>query len=984
MDTVSATGISIAIDRGGTFTDVWASIPGREDDLIIKILSVDPQNYPDAPTEGIRRVLEISGGEKIARGELLDLSSVSNIRMGTTVATNALLERKGERSALFITKGFRDLLSIGNQARPDIFDLTVAKAGVLYEKVIEVDERVTLEGFTEDPDKTVIDVQSDPALVRGVSGEIVRILRKPDLAVVKQQIQSVYEEGFRSVCICFIHSYTFPEHELQVAAIAQSLGMSVSVSSVLQPMVRIISDTQLSFKANTLQIKAVPRGQSATADAYLTPITQRYIKGFSKGFQGGLEGSPATRCDFMQSDGGLVDFRKVSGLRAILSGPAGGVVGFAKTSFDENTRRPIIGLDMGGTSTDVSRYAGSYDHIFETTTAGISLQCPQLDINTVAAGGGSKLFWQNGLFKVGPESASAHPGPACYRKGGPLTVTDANLFLGRLVPEYFPKIFGKNEDEYLDTVVTKKQFEDITVKINSEIPSEAEKLSTEEVAAGFLRVANESMCRTIRTLTEARGHDAAHHDLAVFGGAGGQHACSIAAVLGIGRVILHKYSSILSAYGLALADLVCEVQDPLSCAFSEESLPVIQDNVKQLLVRAKEDLQDQGLKDTMSIDYEIYLNMRYDGSDTLMMILKKDDDWDFKTSFINRHREEFGFTMPRDVYVDDVRVRAIGKSAAYGSQLSPAEEFGTLIRQPVPSKAIEQIKPIYFEKLGWMESPIYFLSSLAPGNQVTGPAMIIDNTQTILITPNAIATALRNHVIINLGETVAQASSVVPTIADPVQLSVFGHRFMGIAEQMGRTLQKTSVSTNIKERLDFSCALFSADGRLVANAPHVPVHLGSMQYAVLWQHNHWKGQLKDGDVLVSNHPVCGGTHLPDITVITPFFQDGAIAFYVASRGHHADIGGISAGSLPPNSTELWQEGAAIESVKLVENGVFNEAAMEEHLLRRPAQYKGCSGARNFSDNLADLRAQVGANQKGINLLRQLSSEYSLGTLLVGR
>lgn len=684
----------------------------------------------------------------------------------------------------------------------------------------------------------------------------------------------------------------------------------------------------------------------------------------------------------MQSDGGLVDFRKVSGLRAILSGPAGGVVGFARTSYDEKTRRPIIGLDMGGTSTDVSRYAGGYEHIFETTTAGISLQCPQLDINTVAAGGGSKLFWQNGLFKVGPDSASAHPGPACYRKGGPLTVTDANLFLGRLIPEYFPKIFGKNEDEYLDTQATTELFKKITADVNSEISLNAENLSTEEVAAGFLRVANESMCRAIRTLTEARGHDAAHHDLAVFGGAGGQHACSIASILGIGRIIVHKYSSILSAYGLALADLVCEVQDPLSCACNKDNLHRIQLKVDELLAKSNLDLQSQGLKDTMSIDYEIYLNMRYDGSDTLMMILKNDDDWDFKTSFINRHRDEFGFTMPREVYVDDVRVRAIGKSTEYGSQLSPAEELSKLTCKPVPTEAIQQKTPIYFEKLGWMQSPIYFLNSLAPGDQVEGPAIIIDNTQTILITPNATATALKNHVIINMSAKIAQPSAAIPIVADPVQLSVFGHRFMGIAEQMGRTLQKTSVSTNIKERLDFSCALFSADGKLVANAPHVPVHLGSMQYAVLWQHNHWLGRLKDGDVLVSNHPVCGGTHLPDITVITPYFQDGEIAFYVASRGHHADIGGISAGSLPPNSTELWQEGAAIKSIKLVENGIFNEAAMEEHLLHRPAKFPGCSGARNLSDNLADLRAQVGANQKGVNLLRQLSNEYSLGTLLV--
>ncbi|KAJ6438104.1 putative 5-oxoprolinase protein [Purpureocillium lavendulum] len=902
-------------------------------------MGIDPQNYSDAPTEGIRRVLERAHGKGIPRGEPIDLSSVSSIRMGTTVATNALLERKGERSALLVTTGFKDLLVIGNQARPDIFDLSVSKPGVLYEKVVEIDERVTLEGFTEDPEKTAIEVGSDPDLVVGLSKEVVRILRRPNLDDVKAKIQSLYDDGFRSLSVCFTHSYTYPDHELAVARIAQDMGMSVSISSALQPM-------------------------SATADAYLTPLIQEYLRDFRKGFLGELRDTSATRCDFMQSDGGLADFRSFSGLRAILSGPAGGVVGYAQTSYDSKSKKPIIGFDMGGTSTDVSRYAGSYEHVFETTTAGIALQTPQLDINTVAAGGGSRLFWSNGLFKVGPESAGAHPGPACYRKGGPLTVTDANLFLGRLVPEHFPHIFGERENEPLDIIVTRQKFGELRDEINASLPPGSSPLAAEDVALGFLRVADEAMCRPIRTLTEARGHDAAHHDLAVFGGAGGQHACSIAAALGISRVIMHRFSSVLSAYGMALADVVAEVQAPLACIFSEDNLPDIKKTAADLHVRATQSLLAQGIDQDATIEHELFLHMHYEGSDTLIMIPQPRGNasaWDFATHFIERHRQEFGFTMPRDVYVGDVRVRAVGRASMKDNVAFSASDMLAMNLRPASEASVEMVKEVYFESFGWQRTPVYLLDALKAGEQVRGPAMIIDKTQTIVVAPNCIATVSREHIIIDVNRATPSPSGVSSgLVLDPVQLSIFGHRFMGIAEQMGRTLQKTSVSTNIKERLDFS-------------SPHVPVHLGSMQYAVLWQHEHWKGQLKEGDVLVSNHP--------NITVITPFFENGKIVFYVASRGHHADIGGISAGSLPPNSTELWQEGAAIESVKLVEGGKFNEQAMHEHLLEKPARYPGCSGARNLSDNLADLRAQTGANQKGINLIGQLVREYGLETVL---
>ncbi|OAX82315.1 hypothetical protein ACJ72_03337 [Emergomyces africanus] len=935
--------VRISIDRGGTFTDVHASVPGR-DDIILKLLSVDPSNYKDAPTEGIRRVLEIATGQKLPRGQLLDLTPIESIRMGTTVATNALLERKGARSALLITKGFKDLLVIGNQSRPNIFDLSVAKPGVLYEKVVEIDERVTLKGYAEDPDPQPIEEAED--VVRGITGEYIHVLVKPDMKKIKNDLQMLWEEGYRSIAVVLLHSYTFPAHEKLIGQTAIEMGFSVAISSELQPM-----------------IKAVPRGMSATADAYLTPVIKEYIDSISSNFTGGFA-SGSTRCEFMQSDGGLVDFRKFSGLKAILSGPAGGVVGYAQTSWDDDEQVPIIGFDMGGTSTDVSRYSGVYDHVFETTIAGVSIQSPQLDINTVAAGGGSILFWRNGLFVVGPESASAHPGPACYRKGGPLTVTDANLFLGRLLPEYFPKIFGPNEDEPLDVEITRQKFTELTDKINNEQRSKGwNEFTPEEVALGFLSVANESMSRPIRALTEARGYDTSVHHLSCFGGAGGQHACSVAAVLGISRVIIHKYSSILSAYGMALADVVHEATQPASDVFNSSTEQYFRSKLEALAESSTEELEAQGFS-RECIRHEMYLNMRHDGTSTALMILKG-DDWDFGTEFNKRHQIEFGFLSPdKQILVDDIRVRSIASSSRQ-KEISPYMQMMKTAPKDVSSTDANGLTIVYFG-----------------GSRIQGPAMIIDQTQTIVLVPGATANILGSCVVIDLKKKSpaldgTAAMSTNPTSISPIQLSIFGNRFMSIAEQMGRTLQKTSVSTNIKERLDFSCALFSPDGGLVANAPHVPVHLGSMQFAVRYQHKYWAGNLKDGDVLISNHPSCGGTHLPDITVITPVFDKGEIVFYVASRGHHADIGGCLPGSMPPTSTELWQEGAAIEAEKLVTGGVFNEERMTELLLKEPAQYPGCSGTRCLQDNMSDLRAQVAANQKGISLINGLIKEYGL-------
>ncbi|GJC87896.1 uncharacterized protein ColLi_10734 [Colletotrichum liriopes] len=960
--TVKSHRIRISIDRGGTFTDVHASIPGRGD-IILKLLSVDPANYQDAPTEGIRRILEMVTGETLPRGQLLDLFHVESIRMGTTVATNALLERKGERVALITTKGFRDLLAIGNQSRPNIFDLSVTRPEVLFDEVVEVDERITMEDYTEDPASVKTTPTSDDAqLVTAVTGETIRVLKRPDLAEIKTQLEKVRDQGFRSIAIVFIHSYAYPDHELLVGRVASEMGFSVTLSSEVQPMINV-----------------VPRGMSAVADAYLTPVIRQYIDSISANFKGGF-GAAATRIEFMQSDGGLVDYRKFSGLKAILSGPAGGVVGYAQTSWDDEERKPVIGFDMGGTSTDVSRYAGVYDHVFETTTAGIAIQSPQLDIHTVAAGGGSILTWKNGLFNVGPESASAHPGPACYRKGGPLTVTDANLFLGRLLPEYFPKVFGPKENEPLNREVTAAKFLELTSEINKDREASGlSLLSPEEVALGFLKVADEGMASPIRALTEARGYEAGTHHLACFGGAGGQHACSVATVLGISRVIIHKYSSILSAYGMSLANVVHEIQKPSAITYSEETKSNIQKQLEELSSQASLELMKQGFTEDL-ITHDTYLNMRYAGSSSSLMVLKG-ADWDFKTEFEDAHRRGFGFHFPeKAIIVDDIRVRATGAARAKVEK-SPFAQMKAVEGSSVSSSKPSTTSRVYFEGHGHLDTAVYQLQTIPVGARISGPALIIDNTQTILVTPSTTATVLESYVVIDreVKERLVKKNGEQEEFS-PVQLTVFGHRFMSIAEQMGRTLQKTAVSTNIKERLDFSCAIFSPDGGLVANAPHVPVHLGSMQFAVRYQHELWNGKLRDGDVLVSNHPSCGGTHLPDITVITPVFDGEEIAFYVASRGHHADIGGILPGSMPPTSYALWQEGAAIESTKLVSEGRFNEDEVRRLLLEEPAQYDGCSGTRRLQDNLSDLNAQIAANAKGISLIKALITENGLATV----
>uniref|UniRef100_A0A3Q3MNH3 5-oxoprolinase, ATP-hydrolysing n=1 Tax=Labrus bergylta TaxID=56723 RepID=A0A3Q3MNH3_9LABR len=932
-----------AIDRGGTFTDVFARLPdGRE--RVLKLLSRDPQNYKDAPTEGIRRVLEEETGRVFPRDQPVDTSLIGWIRMGTTVATNALLEREGERTALLVTQGFKDLLHIGTQARPKLFDLEVAVPEVLYEEVIEVDERVVLmQGGCQLPKK-------------GSTGDSLEVWRELDLDKVEKDLRGVLSRGITSLAVLLLHSYTWSDHEKALGALARRLGFTqVSLSSEVMPMVR-----------------AVPRGYTVCADAYLTPKIHQYLKGFTSGFKSGLKDVDVL---FMQSDGGLTPMEQFCGSRAVLSGPAGGVVGYAITSYSQKEKKPVIGFDMGGTSTDVSRYAGQYEHVFEATTAGVTLQAPQLDINTVAAGGGSRLFFRSGMFVVGPESAGAHPGPSCYRKGGPLTVTDANLALGRLLPSFFPKIFGPGENEPLSLEETMKHFHQLTQEINLFLSSKQSQalILIEEVAMGFIRVANEAMCRPIRALTQAKGHDTSQHVLACFGGAGGQHACAIARALGMKTVFIHKYSGVLSAYGLALADVVEEVQEPCSLTYEQNSFKELDQRVERLSKRCHDTLCARGF--TRSITTEVFLHLRYKGTDCALMVTatgypsnaQSCRAGDFCSAFTKRYQKEFGFTIPdRPIMVDDIRVRGCGKSG-----IKSVYKTTTGHGQAKPTKC-------YFEE-GYLDTCVYLWEELLCGPSIQGPAIIIDKNSTILVEPCCEARLTEGgDVCMTVG---SDPHCVLGTELNTVQLSIFSHRFMSIAEQMGRVLQRTSISTNIKERLDFSCAVFGPDGGLVSNAPHIPVHLGAMQETVQYQIKSLGNKLKEGDVILSNHPCAGGSHLPDLTVITPVFRKGVSCpvFFVASRGHHADIGGITPGSMPPHSTSLQQEGAVFTSFKLVTGGVFQEEAVTEALMA-PAQYPDCSGTRNLHDNLSDLRAQVAANQRGSQLVGELIDSYGLAVV----
>ncbi len=929
-----------SIDRGGTFTDVYAEVPGSPGYRVVKLLSEDPANYDDAPREGIRRILSEFFPEQVNRSAV-DTSSIEWIRMGTTVATNALLERNGARCGLVVTKGFGDILQIGNQERPNLFDLRIDKPQLLYESVIEVDERVRLLGKDE---------SFDGKVVTGITGERFAVLLEPDLEVLRPRLETLLRDGITSLAIVFLHAYGCPQHEQTVGRLAQELGFEqVSLSSQVIPMVKLVS-----------------RGDTTMVDSYLTPHLRCYLSSFKQGFTNNLE---TTKLLFMQSDGGLTTAEDFTGSRAILSGPAGGVVGYAMTTYNSQTKKPVIGFDMGGTSTDVSRYGGEYDLTFETRTAGVRIQAPQLDIRTVAAGGGSRLFFDNGMFLVGPESSGAHPGPVCYRKNGFLSITDANLVLGRLQPAYFPNIFGPDENQPLDAEASRKKMSELTDTINKHYNRSGKSpLTIEETALGFLQVANEVMVRPIREVSVMRGFDSKEHILACFGGAGGQHACAIARRLGITSIFIHRFAGILSAYGMGLADIVVDKQQPAAGKLSRNRLPELLDKLSDLQRQTEQELLDQQIP-AEAIHSSQYLNLKYQGTDTPIMIKRPEND-DFKSAFRHQYQREFGFELSgRDILVDDLRVRSLGK----GTKL---KSFPVRKADGPPQK-LDTVS-CYF-KGGWRKTDLYDVDDLLGGHRISGPAILIQQTSTIVIEPDCTA-SITSFGDVEISLTTSRVQEVNTSI-DPIQLSIFSNLFMSIAEQMGRMLQKTAISTNIKERLDFSCALFGPGGNLVANAPHVPVHLGAMSEAVKEQIRRVT-DITPGDVLVSNHPAAGGSHLPDITVITPVFKEGAIIFWVASRGHHADIGGITPGSIPPDSRTLAEEGAAILSFKLVQNGIFHEEGIS-NLLITPSEVQPdnsrppISGTRLLDDNISDLKAQVAANTKGIELILEMVDNYGL-------
>ncbi|CAK4032749.1 Hydantoinase B oxoprolinase-domain-containing [Lecanosticta acicola] len=943
-----ASGIRISIDRGGTFCDVVAEIPGQ-DDLVFKLLSVDPNHYADPATEAIRQILEHVEGRTIPKDEKLDGSSIESCRIGTTIATNALLEHKGEKFAFVTTKGFPDVCVIGDQTRPKLFDLRVEKAKALHDVSIEIDERVTIEDHDLNSfPRTEEELLQSKDVVKTPSGEFVRILRRPDETIVKAQLMDLRRRGYQSLAICLMHAWAYPEHEMMVAAIARQVGFRhVTTSHETHPAIKLLD-----------------RATAVCSEAYLYPIVQDYISQFEAGFE-----RMPQRVEFMCSDGGLRQSRKFTGNGALLSGPAGGVVGVAQSCYDSSEGTPLIGFDMGGTSTDVCRYDGKYDFLQETKIADRNIIAPMLNIATVAAGGGSILSLRNGLLAVGPESAGAYPGPAAYRNGGPLTVTDANLFLGRLVVSSFPAIFGKDANESLDVDVVRSKFIELTHEFKNQTGQD---MSPEDLALGFLDVANEAMSRPIRNTTEARGYAPEKHHLVSFGGAGGQHACAIADKLCITTVLIHKYSSLLSAYGISRAQLQHEESIPFSGDWSPDVLARIRSQTEFLRKRVEQILMSQGARSD-TLEYSEAVNLRYFGTDTSLTISQPADE-DYGRAFVEEHRREFAFTMERRIVVDSIKVRGLGSSGSSNiSKPFVDEPKGTISAGNVAPTSEHQ--PMYMDK-STQDVPVYRLANVQKGCQIHGPALVIDETQTVFVEPTFTACVLKDHLVVKKSQAVATKHQTSGSKLNAVALSVFAHRFMAIAEQMGNTLQRTSISSSIRERLDFSCAIFSPEGKLVANAPHIPIHLGSMQFAIQAQHRHWEGRLKPGDVLLTNHPEWGGTHLPDLTVVTPCFVKDEIAFYVASRGHHTDIGGKGITSMMPESKELWEEGISVESMKIASGGIFLEDEVRA-AFDRAGQYPGCAPTRRIQDNLSDLKAQMSANQRGLTLIEKLCSEAGL-------
>ena len=903
------------IDRGGTFTDV---IGRRPDGTLVahKLLSENPGVYRDAAVQGIRDLLGLEPGEPIPPGV------TGAVKMGTTVATNALLERKGERTLLLITKGFRDALKIGYQARPKIFAKHIIKPEMLYERVLEVDERVRADGTVE---------------------------QEPDLAAVRTALERALADCIKAVAIVLLHAYRHPAHEQRLAALARELGFpQVSVSHEVSPL-----------------IKLVGRGDTTVVDAYLSPIIRGYVAHVAEELRGSeaADHGELARLMFMMSSGGLTAAELFQGKDAILSGPAGGVVGMAETGREAGLDR-LIGFDMGGTSTDVSHFDGEYERAFETEVAGVRMRAPMMLIHTVAAGGGSVLHFDGARFRVGPDSAGANPGPTCYRRGGPLALTDANVMVGKLIADFFPKIFGAQQNLPLDAGAVRAAF----LKLAQEI---GDGRSPEEVADGFIKIAVENMANAIKKISVQRGYDVTRYALNCFGGAGGQHACLVADSLGMTKVLIHPFSSLLSAYGMGLADIRATRQQAIEEPFGDVALASITSTGERLGEEAKREVAGQGVA-ARDITVHVRAHIRYAGTDTALVVPAFVLDGQsvphlaaMKSAFEAAHKSRFGFIdESKQIVVEAVSVEAVGGGAKF------AEPLLETVSAPLPAPA----RTTRFYSGGrWHAAAVFTRDQLAPGHRVEGPAIIIEPHQTIVLEDGwRAAITAKNHLV--LERVVAlKRQSAIGTEADPVMLEVFNNLFMSIAEQMGVSLQNTAYSVNIKERLDFSCAIFAADSTLVANAPHMPVHLGSMDRAVETIIRENKGGIAPGDVYLLNAPYNGGTHIPDLTVCTPVFdkEQREILFWVASRGHHADIGGIAPGSMSPHATTIEEEGIYIDNFKLVDRGRFREQALYD--LLTGAKYP----ARNPLQNVNDLKAQIAANEKGVQELHKMVAQFGL-------
>ena len=891
------------IDRGGTFTDVVGRAPdGRLHAL--KLLSENPGAYDDAAIEGIRRTLDAAPGA-------IPPDRVGTVRMGTTVATNALLERKGDRTLLMITRGFRDALRIGYQARPDIFAKEIVLPEMLYERVVEVDERVRADGNVE---------------------------RAPDMGAAREAMAAARADGIDAVAIVLMHAWAAPAHEQALAEAAREAGFGqVSVSHEVSPL-----------------IKLVGRGDTTVVDAYLTPILARYVERVAGALGATPPDAAGPTLQFMMSSGGLTAADRFKGRDAILSGPAGGVVGMARTGQIAGEER-VIGFDMGGTSTDVAHFDGSFERAFETEVAGVRMRAPMLQVHTVAAGGGSILHAEADRFRVGPDSAGADPGPACYRRGGPLTVTDANVMLGKLNPDYFPAIFGPGQDQPLDRDAVAEKFGEIAVR---------EGKTAEEVAEGFLRIAVENMAGAIKKISVQRGYDVTRYLLNAFGGAGGQHACAVADALGMTKVLIHPLSGLLSAYGIGLARVTEARQRGMETPLSDDG-GEIDAVLGDLAGEVREALTAQGVA-VDDAEMIARLHLRYAGTDTALPVVWDGDAEAARASFESAHEAQFGFTDPgADIVIEAAEIEGrAAEAAADPEEARPATDRAAQAEAQVP----------LWSGGARHDAGVYRRAALDPGQRIMGPALVIEDNQTIVVEPgwHAEITA-RDHVLMTRTE-VADRAGAVGTKADPVLLEVFNNLFMNIAEQMGVALQKTSRSVNIKERLDFSCAVFDAEGALVANAPHMPVHLGSMDRSVETVIRLNAGDVRPGDVFALNAPYNGGTHLPDITVVTPVFDAGGgaeILFWVASRGHHADVGGVAPGSMTPLATTVDEEGVLFDNVRLVAEGRFRDDAIRHVLTDHPHP------ARNPDQNIADLKAQVAANARGAAELRAMIDLFGL-------